>query len=547
MYWSQKKCQRRRLIERFGVDPAKIDYLLPVSNRMEQVRIYHETLLEQNEELTDAPDIPDIDEITWSDLEMDQVYERINNTKCYAGEQVLYHTLHQISGRECKTDLEKKFEEHMTFFTDNEEERVEIEEHLAKIGKKSADYYLPAFLKNVEFCRSGFVWIYPILQVLFIVCLAGCLWKGSVFLIALITIAAVNMIIYLLTKQKYEVVYESLFGLKQLVSFCRWMFSDKERKMLFADSKVEDAIRSLNRVSGRILHIQARKSLTMSGDLMGLLYDYLMGITLCDVVTFYHVLRIVHKKQNEVMRLYRFVGEVDAQIAIASFRQSEQIWCKPQFIKNHEIVAKAIVHPLLEDAVDNDLILKNRAMITGANASGKSTFMKAIAVNVILAQTIHTCLANDFHLPRLSVMTCMSLRDDIISGESYYVRETRYLKRMLDQIENKIPTFCVIDEILKGTNTNERLAASAAILDYLACFDCFVLVATHDRELILNRQKPYDNYYFESSVTGQDICFDYRIHKGIVGDSNAIALLELLGYPQIIIDTARKNWMVRKG
>lgn len=87
-------------------------------------------------------------------------------------------------------------------------------------------------------------------------------------------------------------------------------------------------------------------------------------------------------------------------------------------------------------------------MITGANASGKSTFMKALAVNVILAQTIHTVTAKEFAIPRLGVMTSMALRDDILTGESYYIREAKYLKRMLDAVTEEAPILCVIDEIL---------------------------------------------------------------------------------------------------
>lgn len=112
------------------------------------------------------------------------------------------------------------------------------------------------------------------------------------------------------------------------------------------------------------------------------------------------------------------------------------------------------MHPLLKNAVGNDFILEDRAILTGANASGKSTFMKAVAINVILAQTIHTCTAEMFDVENVRVMTCMSLRDDVESGESYYFREAKYLRRIVEQMK-KGRVFCVIDEIFKGTNTTE--------------------------------------------------------------------------------------------
>ena len=137
------------------------------------------------------------------------------------------------------------------------------------------------------------------------------------------------------------------------------------------------------------------------------------------------------------------------------------------------------------------------------------------------------------------VMTCMSLRDDIMSGESYYYREAKYLKRMLDMIDVGIPILCVIDEILKGTNTSERIAASKAILEYIGKTDSMVLVATHDSEL--TESKRYRKYHFENRIGNGDIQFDYKIYEGNSVQSNAIALLELLNYPKPIIECARRN------
>lgn len=142
-------------------------------------------------------------------------------------------------------------------------------------------------------------------------------------------------------------------------------------------------------------------------------------------------------------------------------------------------------------------------------------------------------------MAKMQIMTCMSLRDDILSGESYYFREAKYLKRMLDVVAEKTPVLIVIDEILKGTNTKERVAASKAILDYIGNTACLALVATHDNEL--TETTKYKKYYFESSIIDKDIVFDYKIHEGITEKSNAIALLSLLGYPDSIIEKAKVN------
>ena len=165
--------------------------------------------------------------------------------------------------------------------------------------------------------------------------------------------------------------------------------------------------------------------------------------------------------------------------------------------------------------------------------------MKSIAINAILAQSINTCSAESLKMKPVMVVTCMALRDDVITGESYYYREAKYLKRMLDIVADDKRVLVVIDEILKGTNTKERIAASKAILEYIAGTGCFVLVATHDNELTENPK--YRNYHFCNEIEGNDITFDYKIHDGKNTQSNAIELLSHLGYPDEIVEQARKN------
>lgn len=213
-----------------------------------------------------------------------------------------------------------------------------------------------------------------------------------------------------------------------------------------------------------MLRWQTRKYQSISGDVTGILWDYIAGITLHDVVAFYRIQKTLRACKKETMQLYTFAGEIDMEIAIASFRKSLPQWCCPSLQSDGAISVEKIRHPLMADAIPNDFVLKKGVVLTGANASGKSTFMKAVAINVILAQTINTCVAKNMKMPAIQVMTSMALRDDVLQGESYYMREIKYLKRMLDELETGEPMLFVIDEILKGTNTRERLAASNAIL-----------------------------------------------------------------------------------
>lgn len=100
--------------------------------------------------------------------------------------------------------------------------------------------------------------------------------------------------------------------------------------------------------------------------------------------------------------------------------------------------------------------MKNSILLTGSNASGKSTFLKTVALNLIIAQTICTCTAQKFESDFYHVMTSMALRDSLDKNESYYIAEIKAMKRIMD-VDRNIKVFCCIDEILRGTNTVERI------------------------------------------------------------------------------------------
>ena len=121
--------------------------------------------------------------------------------------------------------------------------------------------------------------------------------------------------------------------------------------------------------------------------------------------------------------------------------------------------------------------------VVGPVRTGKSTFIKAIALNCILAQGLNTALCSSYKCKFSKVVTSMAIKDDILEGDSYFIAEIKSLKRLLNSLNGEIRVLAFIDEILKGTNTVERIAASASILDYGKESKAKILVATHDMEL----------------------------------------------------------------
>jgi len=136
----------------------------------------------------------------------------------------------------------------------------------------------------------------------------------------------------------------------------------------------------------------------------------------------------------------------------------------------------------------------------------------------------------------------MALRDDLENSESYYIVEIRSLQRILDKVkESKVPVLCFIDEVLRGTNTLERIASSSEILAYLAGKGAMCFAATHDIELTNMLKKYYVNYHFEEHVDEEDVLFDYRLREGAANTRNAIKLLNMIGYDKVITYNAEKQ------
>ena len=282
-----------------------------------------------------------------------------------------------------------------------------------------------------------------------------------------------------------------------------------------------------------------------SGDPFQLLMSYVRMVFHVDILAYNSVLKEIKDKADTIMLLIDNIGELDALISVASFRRTLTLWCIPEFVPWTEesdtavqLKTEDLYHPLIRNPVANSIIATGGTLVTGSNASGKSTFLKNVAINSILAQTIHTCTATSCRAPFLKVMTSMALRDDISSGESYFIVEIRSLKRILDESRKKEPLLCVIDEVLRGTNTIERIAASSQILNALRGNWLLSFAATHDIEISYILDEIYTNYHFEEEVREQEVVFNYLLQPGRATTRNAIRLLDMLGYDPKLVKNA---------
>lgn len=173
--------------------------------------------------------------------------------------------------------------------------------------------------------------------------------------------------------------------------------------------------------------------------------------------------------------------------------------------------------------------------------SGKSTFIKAINLNLIAAQVLNTSFTKSYIAPKLAIATSIEISDDLETATSYYMEEVEAIGHLIElsQLPNHQFLF-TIDEVFKGTNTVERISAAKAILEFLNQKNHLILVSTHDLELTELLGQNYDLYYFQESIEEQLLSFDYTIKRGALKNKNAITILEISGYPPSIIQEARK-------
>ena len=277
--------------------------------------------------------------------------------------------------------------------------------------------------------------------------------------------------------------------------------------------------------------------------------SYLKILFMVDMIKFYSMLKYVDGREAEIEDMFAAMGELDALIAIASFREFLPYYCVPELSdspsescsqEHISFRAENMYHPLIPDPVANSIHIHQGVLVTGSNASGKSTFLKTLALNAILAQTIHTCTCHAYQSVYLKVMTSMALRDNLEGGESYFIVEIKSLQRILKECEKKQPVLCIVDEVLRGTNTIERIAASSQILRSLCKPHVLPLAATHDIELSYILEDCYSNYHFEEEIRDHDVVFNYLLKQGRATTRNAIRLLEIIGYDPEIIKDAQK-------
>lgn len=494
-----------------------------------------------------------IDDITWSDLSMDEIMASIDTTESDAGRQVLYHMLRcpltdagEIAVRRGIID---SWREH-----DAIREKVQIALHHIGSTSRTSIYDLLDDMDKLESrsCTPYYIRIALLVLSFFSIYLL----RGAGVILFLIVLIS-NIYVYYRDRSKvlpYMRVYAQILG---TIEAARTVADITAGDAMGSDElrRSADEIREvLSRLSG----IRRRTAFSLSSesghDPVMVVLNIIGIFVYADLIRFWSIRKSILDSTDDIDRLIWLTGSVDAHIAMACYAKSiSEHMASAEFVDSSVIRVIDVYHPLLDAPVPNSVTVERSILLTGANASGKSTFLKSMALAAIYAQTIGYVCASEYHAPICMVSSAMSIKDDVTSGDSYYMAEIKAVKRMTDRYAGyksdsrvTILPLCFVDELLNGTNTEERIAACTQILLNMDKQGIRVMAATHDIELTVLLSDRYTNHHFEEDLSEGDVRFSYKLKDGAAKSRNAIRLLKALGYDPEMADRAEEMVRIHK-
>lgn len=482
-----------------------------------------------------------IDDITWNDLNMDQIYQTINTSCSAAGDEYLYYRLRTPVYDAGEME---KLEHKIYFFMEHEKERHDVQSAFYALGR-TGKYSIYEYLEYLDDLGERKNFKYLFFDLLFLVCI-GLMFLSPVYgIVLLLIVLCHNIIVYFKEYKQIEPYIISFRYIRRLLECVEQIqhlslpaFSGEQKKLAVCYQSLKNFRRS------SYLVLSSNKG---NSNPLEIVLDYLRMCFSLDLIQFNKALRAVRGHMDEIDEMITLLGQMETAVAIGSYRNSlQEGYCIPVIHYEEQSERKLriqdVYHPLLTNPVKNSLQATKGVLLTGSNASGKSTFLRTVAISALYAQTIHTCPATYYEAPVFRIYSSMSLKDNLLGGESYYMAEIKSMKRILDQSRQAgkegMHVLCFVDEVLRGTNTVERIAASTRIMQMFADEQTLCFAATHDVELTKLLEDRYDNYHFEERIEEEDIYFPYRLMKGPATSRNAIALLKMLGYDDRIISGA---------
>ncbi|MBP1614931.1 MAG: hypothetical protein H6Q13_2379 [Bacteroidetes bacterium] len=477
-----------------------------------------------------------LDDRTCEDLNMNDFFSSIDETHSCIGQQYLYHILHYNHSSEVE-----QHEELIKKLSNDKALRDRLIATLQKLGHSEAYSLASIFIDsvpNLSMRELRLIFVARFLPFLFFV--LAFITSTTPFLILFFLCLVLNLILHYRSKSKMQSYY---FSVPQLFKLLRQAdILSKEIEFINIRSEISQTLTALKGLKKHLsvfrLGIKLDNDVTM---LAYLLTELLHIFFLTEAYSVTKAFILLRDKKKQIEEVFCFVGLLDTLCSVSLLRERLPYYCLPhENSEKGKLRVEDIYHPLISNCVSNDLfLLKKSVLITGSNMAGKTSFIRAIGINLLAAKVLHTCFARTFDVPfDMQIYSAIHTFDNLIEGKSYFLEEAEWIKKLLIESQRGNCLF-LLDELFKGTNTRERVAISKAVLLALSKNGNIVFASTHDVELGDMLTAEYDQYHFCESVKNETLSFDYKLKEGVGKEQNAIRILEIYGYPQEIIQDAR--------
>lgn len=467
------------------------------------------------------------------------LFQSINRTCTFFGKvrlaEWLQNHLHEKTSIEKRQEMVREISEHTLF---REQFRVA---GLVHHGQSSDAEKIQAWSQSpAQYLHAGwvktFIWGVPVINsLLLITSLAGWTsfsWLGLSFGIFLVlSFGIIKRATYI--QETYGKQLKSLNGYARLIALAKaedWKSAGMQELMERLDLNGQSPVQALQQLSKELDRLDLRNN--------QFLYVLLEGSIFFQLQEIVRIERWKARYGQHINEWLETVGELDALCSLGTFAYNHPQYTYPELTeKPFCFLATQMGHPLMpaSQCVKNDATIPSRPfflIITGANMAGKSTYLRTIGVNYLLACIGAPVCCERLKLYPNQLITSLRTSDSLSDNESYFFAELKRLKRIIDLLNQGQQLFIILDEILKGTNSMDKQKGSFDLIRQFMQLKANGIIATHDLLLgSLIKQFPEEirNYCFEADIKGNELTFSYKLREGVAQNMNACFLMKKMG------------------
>ena len=482
------------------------------------------------------PEGDEIDDRTWADLDLDRVLATLDRTHTGLGRQRLYWRLRSGAPWHATPALEPLVQE----FGSNAALREAVGSQLSGAGRHLG-YGLWVLTRPELIVVRWWYWAFPLLAITMLGSLIAIAFVPKIVLLTL-ALVVINLIVRMATAWQMPGLLAPMRQIGPMIGSAERLLEIEALRDLGKGRIATDVadLRPLKRISRWV-----SRDAVASGEILTAIWEYFNLLFILDANALFLGAQHLRRLGPVLARVASWIGDVDVALTVASLRAEPRDWCVP-VVRAGATTVTRMWHPLIAEPVTNDVTLApgHGAIITGANMSGKSTYLRTVGIAAVLSRALNSCPADAWQGELFRVRSLIGRNDDLAAGKSYYQVEADGVVTMLQDANARQATLFLLDELLRGTNTIERLAAGEAVLRALLTAHAgasphAVIVATHDGELVSMLADRYAPFHFRETIGPEGLSFDYHRHEGPASTRTAIALLEATGAPAAVVAAAR--------